>query len=375
MKFRQFLSNGSKWLVCLLLASTCLTPLLSAVIVVIRQYHGKQVSCAYSGLIGVAKSCGTEGYARVFTGIVRSSVETGDTDKLLEVVPDEIFVGDSSDATTIVNQACLDSEIKVGDKWLFYLSRDPDSKTLVLSYASPSKPIGESEDDISMLRDLGHLDHAGILIGTINRLGDTDDESEIPLANHKVVAMNVATRMQYEAYTSEKGRFEFKLPVGTYNVTPAPDYGLREVKSLVSLQGSIPVEDHKCWEHNFAVRSIAAIKPKTDGTISGHVGSPDGKPFTVHPWVQILSVEGDLFTSAYVDAKGYFEAKNVKPGRYLVGLGIQQNGGDDIPIPIYYPSVRTKEEATIIELQPNEKRTNVDFQLPPEDVLKPLGAH
>jgi len=44
-----------------------------------------------------------------------------------------------------------------------------------------------------------------------------------------------------------------------------------------------------------------------------------------------------------------------------------------VPTPVYYPGVRTKEEATIIELRPNEKRANVDFQLPPEDVLKPLG--
>jgi hypothetical protein len=43
-----------------------------------------------------------------------------------------------------------------------------------------------------------------------------------------------------------------------------------------------------------------------------------------------------------------------------------------VPTPVYYPGVPTKEEATIIELRPNEKRTNVDFQLPPEDVLKPL---
>ena len=77
------------WICFYILAVSCLTPSLSAVIVVVREYHGKQVNCLYSGLIGVAKSCGTEGYARVFTGIVRSSVEKGDTDKILELVPDE----------------------------------------------------------------------------------------------------------------------------------------------------------------------------------------------------------------------------------------------------------------------------------------------
>ena len=44
----------------------------------------------------------------------------------------------------------------------------------------------------------------------------------------------------------------------------------------------------------------------------------------------------------------------------------------NVPTAVYYPGVRTKEQAIIIELRLNEKRTNIDFQLPPEDVLKPL---
>jgi hypothetical protein len=145
------------WICFFVVVVACLMPSLSAQIVESREYHGKQVSCAYSGLVGVAKSCGTEGYARVFTGIVRSSVEKGDTDKILELVPDEVFVGDHSDATAIVDQACLGTDIQAGDKWLFYLNRDPNSDALVLSYAGPSKSIGKSEDDISMLRLWGSL--------------------------------------------------------------------------------------------------------------------------------------------------------------------------------------------------------------------------
>jgi hypothetical protein len=356
-------------------AVACLTPSLSAVIVEVREYHGKQVMCVHSGLVGVAKSCGTEGYARVFTGIVRSAVEKGDTDKLLEIVPDEVFVGDSSDAAAITNQACLHTEIQAGDKWLFYLSRDPKSDTLVLSYNSPSKPMSDAEDDVSMLRDLGHVKNAGILIGTIWRLGETDEVKAVPFANQKVIAKSVANSAEYTTYTNEKGLFKFELPVGNYDVTTAPEYGLRGVEDfLLSMQGSVPVQNGRCWEHDFAVKPITAIKPKTDGIILGHLESPDGKPFTVHPWVQIVAADSEMFTSAYVDAKGYFEAKNVKPGRYLVGLGIRPGTGyfSDVPTPVYYPGVRTKEEATIIELRPNEKRTNVDFQLPPEDVLKPL---
>jgi hypothetical protein len=194
-----------------------------------------------------------------------------------------------------------------------------------------------------------------------------------PLNNHKVVAKNVASGAQYVTYTNEKGYFKFDLPVGKYDVTTAPEYSLRQVENFGSMLGSVPVEKGTCWEHNFGVQPAADFKSPTDGTVSGHVGYPDGRTITVHPSVQIVSVDSDFFTSAYVDAKGYFEAKKVKPGRYVVGIGIRPGtGGFEIPIPVYYPGVHAKEQATIIELRPNEKRTDVDFQLPIEDVLKPF---
>jgi hypothetical protein len=371
------LAKRKSRLVLAVLAVACMVPSLSAVIVEIRVYHGKQVQCIHSGMRGVARLCGTEGYARVFTGVVSSSVEVGHTDKLLQLVPDEVFVGDSSEVTVITNQACLDTDIEAGDKWLFYLYRDPKSDKLILSYDGPSKPIGKAEDDVSMLRSLGLVTDTGIIIGTIKRLGETGDVMPTPLANHKVVAKNVKSGGEYSTSTSEGGHFTFELPVGRYDVTPAPEYGLLEGEEGFApmLKGSIPVEKHRCWEHDFAVKPAASVVPPNDGAISGHLGSPDGKPFTVHPWIQIVSVDSELFTSAYVDAKGNFEAKNVKPGRYVVGLGIRAGTGyfSDVPTPVYYPGVGTKEQATIIELRPREKRTNVDFQLPIEDVLKPLG--
>jgi hypothetical protein len=294
----------------------------------------------------------------------------------LQIAPDKVFVGDSSEATVITNQACLSSDIQAGDKWLFYLHRDPKSNNLILEYQGPSEPISKAENDVSMLRDLGRLTDEGVIIGTIERLGETGDVMPTPLANHKVVAKNVQNGQEYWADSNKDGHFTFELPVGKYDVAPAPEYGLVEVAGfLTMMKGSVPVEKQKCWEHNFDVQPASSVVLPHNGTISGHVGSPDGKPFIVHPWVQLVSVDSELFTSAYVNAEGYFEAKDVKPGRYVVGLGIRRGTGyfSDVPTPVYYPGVGTKEQATIIELHPDEKRTNVDFQLPTEDVLKPLG--
>jgi hypothetical protein len=269
-----------KWLAGLvILAVSCLATSLYAQVVVIREYHGKRVMCAYSGLRGVAKLCGTEAYTRVFTGIVKSSAEVGETDKVLQIVPDEVFVGDSSDATVTAIQACLNTDIQVGDRWLFYLSRDPESDKLILSYDGPSKPIIEAEDDVSMLRSLGRLTDKGIIIGTIERLGESDDAKPTPLVNHKVVARNVKTGDEYSAYTSEGGHFKFELPVGQYDVTPASEYGLVEVEGFDSmLKGSIPVEKQRCWEHDFDVKPAESFLLPNNGSNSGRVRSPDENP-------------------------------------------------------------------------------------------------
>ena len=235
-------------------ALICLVPFLSAVIVEEKEFHGKRVTCLYSGLIGVARSCGTQGYDRVFTGTVRSSAEVGHTDKLLEIEPDEVFLGDSKPVKAITNQACLNSEIQTGDKWLFYLYRDNTSNTLVSPYDGRSKPLTAAEDDISTLRHLVRLTDSGMLVGKVDRREGPKDSEFIPLANHKVIAKN-AKGIKYTAYTNENGYFEFELPPGSYDLSAAQEYALEEDETIGSmLRGSVPVEKGKCWEHDFTVK-------------------------------------------------------------------------------------------------------------------------
>jgi hypothetical protein len=52
------------------------------------------------------------------------------------------------------------------------------------------------------------------------------------------------------------------------------------------------------------------------------------------------------------------------PGRYLIGIGMQaMPNTPEWRSRVYYPGVRTKEKAIIIEIGKAEKRTNIDFQL------------
>lgn len=365
------------WRSCLFaLAVAAMVPFLSAEVIEFREWHGKQIQCIHGG-IGFLhpKFCGTLDYAydRVFVGTVQSVTEISDTDRRLDITPDEVFLGDSNGpVATTVNQACLspnDPEIKAGDQWLFYLRTyrafRTDGKSvyrtvpLEMPFDGPSKPLSQAEESIAELRHLKHLTDSGILSGDV-RAPYTGTMDGVP--DHKIAAKRLSDGAQYSTITDSNGEFKFDpLPAGTYALTANTVDGLWAGEA-----DKLEVRSGKCTSTSFML--------ETDGIISGHVGSPDGKPFKVHPWVQIVSVDDDRFTSAYVDASGYFEARGVEPGRYVVGLGIRSGtGAPDLPTPVYYPGVRTKEQATIIQLGRAEKRSNIDFKLPPEDVLKPFG--
>jgi hypothetical protein len=166
------------------LAFSCVVPHLFAVIVEGRMYHGKMVNCVHGGAWLSQRNL--EGYSRarlyeeqVFTGTVQSAVEISFTDKRLQIVPDEIFLGDvAGEITATVNQACLPEnlpEIKAGDKWLFFLRTrrylHPDANPpyittdgLMVDFESPAKPVSQAGYDICLLRLRSDLDESCIAL-------------------------------------------------------------------------------------------------------------------------------------------------------------------------------------------------------------------
>jgi hypothetical protein len=179
-------------------------PLLSAVIFEQREYHGKKITCAYSGIIGFPRQCGTQGYSEVFTGTVRSPVDVGDTDKRLQLSPDQVFFGSpAAEVTATTNQACLRPEIKAGDKWLFYLYRDEKSDTLRMGYGGRSKPITQAQRDIDTLRRSRKPSSSGIITGRV-----------LGLPDHKVIAEPRFNGPKYTVVTDKDGNYELELPTG-----------------------------------------------------------------------------------------------------------------------------------------------------------------
>lgn len=123
---------------------------------VMIEYRGKQIACSTSGLFSFEMSCGIDSwYEDIFIGSVQSVTEISETERVVRIVPGEVFLGNPGSLLTVTTSqgACL-AELKAGDDWLFYLRRDKKSKELLLEYGSPSGPVADTEETISLLRRL-----------------------------------------------------------------------------------------------------------------------------------------------------------------------------------------------------------------------------
>jgi hypothetical protein len=332
-----------------------ITPAVSAQMVELRDYHGKQISCVKSGLQSFEMPCGIETwYEDIFVGSVLSVRETEGSERTLEITPEEVFYGNPSNALTVTtNQGDCFGDITPGDRWLFYLQRDDETKQLVFAYESPSGSVADREKTILLLRRLTTMTNSGVIRGYVARpvrRADLGEKWTYP-PDHKVVAKQVPDGKEYVALTDPEGDYEFEpLPAGSY------DLSANTTQGLWAEEGRVDVEPHGCSSVGFELHA--------DGSISGRVTTASGQP-AKYAFVEVAPLDGPRWAFAAADEQGYFEVKGLEAGRYFVGIEIQDNKGDLRPrAKAYYPGVRDKDLAVVITVGPAEKRTHIDFRVP-----------
>src|SRR5271169_1085973 len=317
-----------------------------------RDYHGKQIICYIRGREG---SCGIgDGYEAVFIGTVVSVTETANSEKRLQLMPEEVFFGAVAGSLTVTtDQGECFGDFQAGDKWLFYLQREPKTKSLLLKYASPTRPIADAQAQIEILRRLAHLNGSGIIMGEVTEpiWNDNKWETSIPVPDHKIIAKQPVNGREYTAFTDNDGHYEFEpVPPGEYQVSANTAEGL-----LAEEGSTTTISPRSC--------SLMGFSLEPDGSISGRVIAADGEP-AKYVQVAIVPVStGNLqFTSALSDELGRFEVKALHPGRYFVGIDIQPRADNkNERSGIYYPGVRDRNIAVIIDLGRAEKRANLNF--------------
>jgi hypothetical protein len=156
-----------------LLAFTGTVSQLPALVAEDRRYHGKLVECLHGGAWVGQRNLGVYTRAqiykeRVFTGTVQSVVEISFTDRRLQILPDEVLLGEvAGELTATMNQACLREkppDVKAGDKWIFFvrtLYRDAIPHDVV-DFDSPVQPVSLAQYDICVLRLHADIDESCI---------------------------------------------------------------------------------------------------------------------------------------------------------------------------------------------------------------------
>lgn len=336
---------------------------LFAQIIFDEEYRGQRISCALSGLRGWGSPCGTGGgYTDIFMGSILSVTELLNTERVLLVRPEEVFLGNpAGDLTVTTTQgACFEavdhSQLEPGDRWLFYLDSEDKSKKLLLQFGRGSGRATNALEAISLLRKLVKMRDTGVIKGAVMapHWDGQAWENYAPVPNHKVILKRDDGSTEFKAITDKEGNYEFEpLPVGNYNITPNTAIGLWDG------DGPVRVSAGSCEEFRFEL--------KPDGRISGQVTTADGKPvpYASVDAVKALRDHGADLVSTTSDESGYFEIKGLEPASYFVGIGIgKQHDSPEWRSRVYYPGVRTEGLAVRIDLGKAEKRADIDIRIP-----------
>lgn len=270
-------------------------------------------------------------------------------------MPDEIFKGEPTNPLIVhTSQGACFPELRVGDHWLFYLREGPP---FVLDYyGNISSPVTDAQPRLETLRRLETIGDSGILQGQVHQ-GPFGEGDAIP--NAHIIAHRATDGVQFVATSDADGRYMFEpLPPGQYKLSA-------DTNSFRADEASIEVKSRQCWDLTLGRTPRAHI--------GGHVQHSDGSPAAQ---VQVLFMAEDqswFTTETRTDAGGYFRFEALNPGKYLVGINVPgapvwasvSCGGKCVPpTASYYPNMRDRSDASVINLATDEKRDDIDFIIP-----------
>jgi hypothetical protein len=331
----------------------------AAQIISIERAGGKTVACTHTGLTSTLKDCGvrTDWYSYVFVGLISKVTPFENDEKEIQVVPEEVFWGEPTTLLRVVTSqsACMRG-LKAGDKWLFYLRT---GNPIVLDYyANDSLPLSDAQEQIATLRHLKEIGDVGILRGRVIR---TESSGAQGIPNAQVVAIRQSNNQQFACVTGPDGRYEFEpLPPGTYKVVAGSIGSYQPDDSEINLVGGT------C--------SDLTLSRSPHGQIAGNVSRSDGTPVS-NLGVVLIRSDDSWYLTTQTDLSGRFMFDSQEPGQYVLGLDYPgradwfDGGGAGAgvklpPATLFYPGVRDRSSALIIQLASDKKLDKLDFVVP-----------
>jgi Carboxypeptidase regulatory-like domain len=329
----------------------------AAQVITVETVEGKTVACMHTGL--TSTDCGVRAnwYNYVFVGLISKVTPLDNGEKEIQIVPEEVFWGEpTTSMKAVTSQAACMRELKSGDKWLFYLRK---GNPIVLDYyANDSVPFSHAEEEIATLRQLKEIGDFGILRGQVVR---TDASGPQGVPNAQVVAIHQPKNEQFACVTGPDGRYEFeRLPAGAYKVVVRPIGSYQPDDAEINLVGGTCTD---LTLSRFPHARIAGNVTRSDGTPVPNLG------------VVLIRSDNSGYVTTQTDPSGKFMFDSQEPGRYVLGLNYPvradwfdgAGAGARVKIPpasLFYPGVRDRSNARIIQLASDEKLDTIDFVVP-----------
>ncbi len=332
-------------------------PTLAQIIIENNLPNGDSYDCVLSGLKGMGSDCGTKYDEMVFTAEILSIDPASEGEFRLTLSPLTVFKGAPAVGVQVftAQHRCL-PEMKTGDRWLFSVYRDRESKHLIVNYGSRSGPEAEEAEEITLLHKLATLDHQGVVKGHayINQETEEESEEQVPSSNHTIFLTRVEDGRKLRAVTDKKGDFEFgPVPAGKYKLDPNTKPGL-----WTEWTGETDIEAHGCTDFDLDFH--------VDGEIAGRLIFPAGvDPST---WeVEVTPADDpDVFPAlAWTDDAGRFVLHGLEPGKYIVVFKkTELRKGPNLQVDLFAPGTPDRANAQIIELGKADRIEGIEFVIP-----------
>jgi hypothetical protein len=309
--------------------------------------------------------------AYVLVGTISAVRPAPDNEKYIEIVPDEVFLGDLEHLiAAITSQGSCFEHLEAGQQWLFYL-RNIDGKITLDYNMQQSAPVSEMSSRLETLRRLKNLNGTGLLRGTVERKpfassSDDDDGDKKADTNAvsgaRITAVRQSDQATFHVISSKDGSYEFPpLPVGDYKLEIDPIGGFHPTGSFAD------IKEGEC--------RLLILHNSPEARVSGHVRWSDGKP-VAKASVLMVDADGSGFNSDTTNDDGGFNFSSLRPGSFIIGarrpdapeMKIAGCGGaceDKEPADLYFlGNTALRNAALVIKLGVDEKRDDVEIVLP-----------
>lgn len=253
-----------------------------------------------------------------------------------------------------------------GKRYLIYANYDEESRTYHTNTCMRSRALAYAAEDLDFLRGLPLSAQGTRLSGmvvTADYIEAYRENAPPQLLSGIRIAVESANGERYEATTNDEGFYKIVgLPPGSYRITP-------QLPSHLSLAYDMPdmieIPIGSCG-------ASVSFLTRTDGRIGGTLTDAQGRP-AANTYIDLLPLElagrlNDRRIGRFsrTDERGRFEFRELRPGRYLLGVNLRQAPSGSQPFPrTFFPGTQDQVRSQAITLNRGEKLTNINLRLPP----------